>query len=208
MLIKKQLTDNSIRNLRSLQGEFRPPASRIRSSQLLSILYVVVGVIIVLVWVHVLQRLASPFRMTPLSFTRLICIGASGGVLIFIGTRLWRKTGSWYRFASGQVEFRSRLNKVFWEKSLSGIVSGSISYNEKGRAFMTLCWPNSEHRIDIYPALADALRETEPNKAGTEVELDSETPFETVGSSPWSCKSCGEEIPGNFEYCWKCQTQK
>jgi hypothetical protein len=207
MRIEKQLTDDSIRNLRSLQGEFRLPAWRIRSSQLLSILQVVMGVIIILVWVHVLQRSTSPFRMTPLSLTRLICIGASGSVLIFSGARLWRKTGSWYRFASGQVEFRSRLNKVFWAKSLSGIVSGSISYNEKGRAFLTLCWSNSQHRIDIYPALADALREIEPRKAETEVELDSETPAETA-ASPWSCKSCGEEIPVNFEYCWKCQTQK
>lgn len=29
-----------------------------------------------------------------------------------------------------------------------------------------------------------------------------------VGKPPWTCASCGEENPGNFEVCWKCQVAR
>ncbi len=25
-------------------------------------------------------------------------------------------------------------------------------------------------------------------------------------STPWTCPSCGQSVPGNFEICWRCQT--
>jgi hypothetical protein len=29
-----------------------------------------------------------------------------------------------------------------------------------------------------------------------------------VGKAAWTCASCGEENPGNFEVCWKCQSAR
>jgi predicted amidophosphoribosyltransferase len=31
---------------------------------------------------------------------------------------------------------------------------------------------------------------------------------EATESPPWTCPDCGEEVPGNFEVCWKCQTPR
>jgi predicted amidophosphoribosyltransferase len=31
---------------------------------------------------------------------------------------------------------------------------------------------------------------------------------EATESPPWRCPACGEEVPGTFELCWKCQTPR
>ena len=54
-------------------------------------------------------------------------------------------------------------------------------------------------RFPLAPAPPEAEENLEP---GSALEL---TPVEENGPA-WTCANCGEENPGNFDECWKCQT--
>jgi len=50
-----------------------------------------------------------------------------------------------------------------------------------------------------------ALEDPEPREPAEE-ESDGES-AEPVGPN-WRCAKCGEENPGNFDECWKCETER
>ncbi len=38
--------------------------------------------------------------------------------------------------------------------------------------------------------------------------LQALTTFGRPGESPWTCPTCREEVPGNFDVCWNCQSAR
>jgi hypothetical protein len=56
-----------------------------------------------------------------------------------------------------------------------------------------------------YP-LARAAKEQAAEDQFFEEQREMESP--DVGKPAWTCASCGEENPGNFEVCWKCQAPR
>jgi hypothetical protein len=56
-----------------------------------------------------------------------------------------------------------------------------------------------------YP-LARAAKEQAAADRFFEEQRDMQSP--DMGKPAWNCASCGEENPGNFEVCWKCQAAR
>jgi hypothetical protein len=50
---------------------------------------------------------------------------------------------------------------------------------------------------------SDEEREAREIDEATTVDADAEAG--PNAGSPWKCPACGEENPGNFYECWKCQ---
>ena len=161
-LIRKSLTDESIKNLRRLQGEFRPSELQVGLLRLWSTVIVISGVFLVWICFLRMQRLPPSYSMVSREGTRLITPGLYGLVALLFGPGLWRKAGRWYRFGSGQVQMLSRSGAVLWTEDVLGIVGGTISYDDRNNAFMSLRWANAKRRVDIYPSLAEALKALEP----------------------------------------------
>jgi hypothetical protein len=202
--VRKALTDESLKNLQRLKGEFRIPESRIRWAQVRGIGLAAFGVGFVWLFLHRYQELGLSFR--------LITTAVYGVVALIIGIRDWLMAGRWYKFGSGQVQSLTRSGTVLWDEDVLGIESGTISYDDRSKAVMTLRWANSKRRIDIYPSMAEALQALDPPTAPPGVPIDLNAPALATGAGPigpdWRCKFCGEENPGNFEECWKCQNDR
>ena len=56
-----------------------------------------------------------------------------------------------------------------------------------------------------YP-LARAAKEQAAADRFFEEQRNMQSP--DMGKPAWNCASCGEENPGNFEVCWKCQAAR
>ena len=54
------------------------------------------------------------------------------------------------------------------------------------------------------PLFFPALCVTDPNDFDRAMELLKEVQEPTEPSADWKCASCGEDVPGNFDVCWKC----
>src|SRR5271165_6735373 len=126
-MIRKALTDESIKNLRRLQGEFRLPESRVRGAQWMSVLLIILGGISVWFFFQRLQGLPAPFQMFSRQGSQLIRFGIMGGACLILGQWKWRRAGHWYRFGSGQVQLLSRSGSVLWAEDVLGIVKGTMS---------------------------------------------------------------------------------
>jgi len=208
-LICKNLSEESIKNLRRLQGEFLPPRSRVLLMRASSVLQAGLGCFCGWIFVQRMQALPPSFPMSSHRGIGVIRAGVYGAALLIGGAWSWWKAGRGYRFGSGMVQGLSNSGAVVWTEDVLGIVSGTISHDYGGKAaFMTLQLANSKRRIDIVPSLAEALKALEP-KSVSEPPIDLRAAVEASGTEPvgpsWSCRSCGEENPGNFEECWKCQ---
>ena len=211
-LIRKNLSEESIKNLRRLQGEFRPPGSRVLFMRGSSILQVGVGCFCVWLFFHRMHALPPSFPMSSPRAIRIIILAVCGAAMLPLGAWSWWKAGRGYRFGSGVVQGISNSGTVAWTEDVLGIVSGTISHDYAGKnAFMTLRWANSKRRIDIEPSLAEALNALEVPKPASE-PIDLGAAVQAAGAEPvgpsWKCRSCGEENPGNFEECWECQAAR
>jgi hypothetical protein len=202
--IRNNLSDESIKNLGRLHEEFRLPESRVQRDQMWGIVLLAGGA--ALVWLFF--RLLDASSLT----VRIIAPGAYGIGALIGGIRVWRKAGRWYRFGSGRVQSLSNAGTILWDEEVLGIQSGTISYDDKMNAFMTLHWANAKHRIDIYAALAEALKALELPAVSAGVPIDLDAAVAAAGDGrvgpSWRCSSCREENPGNFEQCWKCQKER
>jgi hypothetical protein len=171
-LIRKNLSEESIKNLRCLQGEFRLTRSRVRAMRTWSILQIALGGLCIWILFQRSQALPPSFRMFSHEGIRIISAGVYGVVLLVGGTWLWHTAGRGYRFGSGLVQGLSNSGAVLWTEDVLGIVSGTISHDYGGKvAFMTLQWANAKRRIDIDPSLAEALKALEPVPASEPLDL-------------------------------------
>jgi|SRR5271166_623042 len=198
--ISKPLGDELVRNLRRLQGEFRRVESKVRRDQLLAIL-------LILLSVACFWALSLGYERS-VATHRLLAWAAYGIAGSIGGARAWYEAGAWYKFGSGQVQKLSRAGVVRWEEEAVGIVGGTLSTDTKDNAFLTLRWAHSEHRVNIYPSMAAALKTMEAPRAPPSEPLDLEAAMAAASDAhvgpAWRCRSCGEENPGTFEMCWKC----
>ncbi len=72
----------------------------------------------------------------------------------------------------------------------NGLTNNSITGIPVPLFYPTLCVANDED----YEAAVELLREVikpEPSEG-----------------PDWKCPACGEEVPGTFENCWKCQAER
>ncbi|HVY22415.1 MAG TPA: hypothetical protein VG962_03600 [Steroidobacteraceae bacterium] len=130
-------------------------------------------------------------------------------ILILPSAYLMRRAGYWYRFVAGKVQLRSGSGKILWEENLAAIESVSFR-SSRSNDYLILHWADAKHYIEIYNSLESAL--TDPGYLKHE-----ESGQEAIGQlagvvkpviSSWICKHCGEDNPGEFEVCWKCQFSK
>jgi hypothetical protein len=208
-MITKTLPDDSIRNLRRLQGDFHPGRYNTLGMQFVGVLEIVLGAACIVFFVEALQTLPQSFQWLSAPGLRLLQIGIMSVAILVIGVISWRIAGRWYRFGSGQVQMLSKSGTVVWTENLLSLEKGTVSNADRRNAWMKLYWGKTKRRVIIYPALAEAIKALEPpvippsepiylNETADLKGTESERP-------PWDCKSCGEENPGNFDECWKCQ---
>lgn len=69
----------------------------------------------------------------------------------------------------------------------------------------------------VYESLSDTLTTLYGLRRGTALRVPHEYYLDVLrvvhgqgadGSPGWICGACGEEVPGNFEVCWKCQSPR
>jgi hypothetical protein len=175
-MVRKALTDESLKNLRRLQGEFQLSESRVRWAQAQGIVLVAFGVGLIWLFLHRYQESGLSLR--------LITPAVYGVVALIIGIRAWQTAGRWYRFGSGQVQTLSSSGTVLWDEDVLGIVSGTINYDDRSKAVMTLSWANSKRRIDIYPSMAEALKALDPPAAPPGVPINLNAAALAAGAGP------------------------
>lgn len=202
--ISKPFNDDFLKNLQRLQGEFRPVNFDARKTLLFNVLLLVVSFVGIL-------DLFRRHSHASLEF-RVVSSALIGVLALVIVARNWYEAGDWYKFGSGQVQKLSRSGAMRWEEEVLGIVGGTMSTDTDDNAFLTLRWAHSKHRVDIDPSIAEALKAMEAPRAPPSVPLDLELAVAAASDAPvgpsWRCRSCGEENPGSFESCWKCQAER
>jgi hypothetical protein len=155
-MIRKTISDLSIKQFAHLTGDFRPPSFRVRFEQVVGTLMIIVGGLII--------RSLFDHRHDLSPSVRLFLVVPMSCALLPIGYLWLKRAGRWYHFASGRVQFRSNTGKVIWDEDLSTVVSANISYGEGAKGFLNLSWNHIERKIEVYADLADALKGLESAK--------------------------------------------
>lgn len=127
----------------------------------------------------------------------------------------WRESRMRFQFNLGVLSKRTPGGKVLWERDLANLVEVS---EQSGRAgdFLVLQWQNGRKLVPLSGALEKALEEqmriVDPGRRDSsevpEEDATSESSDAVASGPAWRCAKCGEENPGNFDMCWKCETMR
>jgi hypothetical protein len=142
------------------------------------------------------------------------------GLLLVFSAWAWREAGTRYRFQLGMLTCLGSSGRVRWERSLSDLQSVQTRSSRSGE-YLKLTWPKGRKYLALGSELEEAIRvqmrllhpgdaryadpEEESNSADSDDPLTA--PTDPPGPN-WRCAKCGEDNPGNFDVCWKCETAR
>jgi ribosomal protein L40E len=92
---------------------------------------------------------------------------------------------------------------VLWEEELASVAAVEKRSSRNGE-YLVIRWERKRHFIPLSYELVTALESAMGiRRAPSQEETDD---GDAVAVLPvWRCTKCGEENPGNFEVCWKCE---
>jgi len=194
------LDDATVEALRRVQGEFRPSGFDLGFKRLMAAAYAAMGAYFA--GAVYKGQLAFMDRPGALGGAVVASIMIIGGAIV-----LWT-SGRWYRFNLGQIQMLSSNGKVLWEEDLAGLVRAERRSGRYG-TFLTLRWERQKRSIELFDSLSDALAKAQGQKNEDEEDKDDMLNAEAPVTGPaWKCPACGEDNPGNFQVCWKCEKEK
>jgi hypothetical protein len=139
-----------LRRLRALHGEYRPPPRYLFLVQLLAAILIGMGAFILFkAW----QRYQYVHAMGSLIFG-----AAFGGSAVAVGYYQQRRAACGYRFEAGRICFVSGVGRVLWVQELS-----TLERVEPGPAradgpdYLLLHWPGRTRRVDLLGTMKRAL---------------------------------------------------
>jgi hypothetical protein len=189
---------NWLLGIRGLRGEFRPSKASTWFWRGVGISCFAFGsYVVVMGWKQLAQ-----FPITLRQGKADVVIAA----LLFFGLYVFRRAGSWYRFDQGVVQELTVSGKVLWQEDLMTL-EGVTWHPGKWTDRLTLKWPKAKHLLILYSSIEDALQRAELDAKELEFKDELRLSTEEIGPA-WRCSGCGEENPGTFESCWKCQADR
>jgi hypothetical protein len=202
-VIVENLSDDSIKAIRRVQGEFRPSRRSTVGAQIMGALSIVFGPLCIGALVYGNHGSPLPFRPDSAPGIKLV-IGCL--ILLIVGVLLWRRAGRWVRFGSGEVQLLSPSGAQVWSENLLTLDGAAIGDSHRMIPTLLLYWGKSKRQLPLYPELAGAIKALEtPVPAESEaLKLTEAVASAEPAGLAWNCPKCGEENPGNFNECWKC----
>lgn len=199
-MFTQTLDDAEVEALRRLQGEFRPSGFDLGFKRLMGVVYAVPG-----------ASLAGAAYTGQLAFAgrpRTLSGALLGTIMTFSGVYMLWTSGRWYRFNVGQIQKLTSAGKVLWEEDLAGLLRVDRRSSRYG-TFLTLRWERQKRTIELFDSLSDALAKAQGQTDDSDEDFDGTSDAEAPVTGPvWKCPACGEENPGNFQVCWKCEKEK
>lgn len=196
---KGEVHQKGLSQLKALNGEFK--RSTIDEWFMQLVAFVIVAVSIALV-TNGYSRFREVGDKMDLWFSLgFVCVPACGAYYLL------RRSGYRYRFGAGRVQLLSRSGKILWDENIAAIQGASLR-GSKSNDYLILHWPDAKRYVEIYESLENALidpqhfKDAELGRENRERMSDDSKP----AGPPWTCEKCGEENPGEFEVCWKCQS--
>ena len=193
-----QFNDAGVQAFRRIQGEFRPSSFGRAMQKCGALALVGLGVFIV-------NRLYLDYHShEALGAMWILVVEAIG--MVGLGGYMWRRAGSWLRFSLGQLQYLSASGQVLWEEDLAGITAVEKRSTRNGE-YLVVRWGDKRHWISFTEELRAAL-ELRMGAGRTAPQVEPAEDVVATAFPPWRCSKCGEENPGEFEVCWKCEKEK
>jgi predicted RNA-binding Zn-ribbon protein involved in translation (DUF1610 family) len=131
-------------------------------------------------------------RIAILNITLLLGAGALAGYVVAHGSNKDASVLLAVLIVGTAVAFQFRYSPCFAQLEIaSGVDAEKLSYPLSTKATPIVELDDERGERELKEAVA----------SGAESEA-------TKASSPWRCESCGEDNPGNFNECWKCQAMR
>ncbi|HLQ12449.1 MAG TPA: hypothetical protein VK130_04270 [Steroidobacteraceae bacterium] len=195
-MLRREWNENQMARLRGLGGEFALSGGERFLQRAMGVGAMAMGAFGM---GTILARYRQVGEVQDLWFVGAIMVAFMG-----VGAYLLRQATFRYRFSVGVLQRLNGSGRVLWEESLGDITSVERRSSRNGD-YLKVQWSRRRRYITLYSALDRALEDPEP-KEPLEEEPDGES-AEPAGPN-WRCAKCGEENPGNFDECWKCETER
>jgi len=200
-MLNKKLDAQGLKGFRALEGEFRQDAAESRRLQFLGMMPIAAGgwILATVYWPGI-----HPKPVGGWVFALLM-----GVPFLVFGFYFVKQSFQWYRIEQGRIQAFGTSRKMLWEEELAALERVELKLGRHRREdFLHLYWPHISHSIRLLASLRAALESRAIYVSDDESEEGETDPpaaaHESTGPS-WKCKHCGEENPGNFDACWKCE---
>ena len=143
-------SDEWLRRLRALHGEFHPPPRYLLMVQLLAAIIIGMGAFILFkAW----QRYQYSHALGSLIFGALF-----GGSAVAVGYYQQRRAACGYRFEGDRICFISGVGRVLWAEDLSALERLEPGpARQHGPDYLLLHWSGRTRRVDLLGAMKVAL---------------------------------------------------
>lgn len=132
---------------------------------------------------------------------------------IIAGAWLWRESGMVVRFDTGLVSKCTKGGALVWERTMAGLTRVT-RISGRGGELLRLEWPDGRKFVSLSGKLESALAVFMPKHQDSadddlpDGDGDATDSAQVPAGPSWRCGKCGEENPGNFEMCWKCEAAR